>query len=137
VVLERRILGYAYEAKPRYSLDQMSTPPELTEIVNQLNREFDRTETDALEGLSLVRTLLARFPDNDILVQFFASFSNILLFAETYRQQVQVMVGRVLPDEADRDLVQATGEELSTLIGRVLEVRINVNRLKARLENFL
>jgi hypothetical protein len=115
----------------------MATPPELTEIVNQLNREFDRTETDALEGLSLVRTLLARFPDNDILVQFFASFSNILLFVQTYRQQVQVMVGRVLPDEADRDLVQATGEELSTLIGRVLEVRINVSRLKARLENFL
>jgi hypothetical protein len=115
----------------------MSTPPEQIEIVNQLNREFDRTETDALEGLSLVRTLLARFPDNDILVQFFASFSNILLFVETYRQQVQVMVGRVLPDEADRDLVQATGEELSTLIGRVLEVRINVSRLKARLENFL
>jgi hypothetical protein len=115
----------------------MSTPPELTEIVNQLNREFNQTETDALEGLSLVRTLLSRFPDNDILIQFFASFSNILLFVQTYRQQVQVMVARVLPDEADRAVVQATGEELSTLMGRVLEVKINVSRLKSRLRSFL
>lgn len=115
----------------------MATPSELVEIVNRLNREFDLTEKDASEGLSLVRALLSRFPDNDILIQFFASFSNILLFVQTYRQRVQVMVARILPDGADRGVVQTTGEELSTLMGQVLEVRINVSRLKSRLENFL
>lgn len=70
----------------------MSIPSELQALVNRLDRELDSIEKDATEGLNLVRQMLSLFPDNTILTQYFASFSSILLFVETYKRRVEATV---------------------------------------------
>ena len=62
--------------------------PEIQTVIDRLNRELNEIERESTEGLNLTRELLSRFPDNAILTQFFASFSSLLFFVETYRRRV-------------------------------------------------
>ncbi|XWK91003.1 MAG: hypothetical protein U7127_13445 [Phormidium sp.] len=41
-----------------------------------------------------------------------------------------------MPANVPTEIIQDAGEELATMLGVVLEVKINANRLKADLENF-
>lgn len=113
----------------------MPIPLEILALVDRLNQELEQTEQDATEGLNLARQRLSRFPDNFMLTQFFASLSNILLFVEIYRGRIQSIVDRISPEDVPTEIIQEAGEDLGIILGRVLEVKINANRLKTRLEN--
>lgn len=79
---------------------------------------------------------MRRFPDNSIIVQFFAFFNNILLFIDNSRQRIQNIVARLSTANVTAEETQENGENLATLLGRVLEAKIAVSRVMARLENF-
>ncbi|MFB2920324.1 MULTISPECIES: hypothetical protein [Aerosakkonema] len=113
----------------------MPIPSEILALIDRLNQELEQTERDATEGLSLARQRLSRFPDNIVLTQFFAALSNILLFVEIYRGRIQSIVDRISPENVPNEIIQEAGEDLGIILGRVLEVKINANRLKTRLEN--
>ncbi len=112
----------------------MPIPSEIRELADRLNQELEQTERDTTEGLNLVRQRLSIFPDNDILIQFFGSLSNILFAVEIYRGRIQRIVERLSPADVPPEVIREAGEDLGLILGRVLEVKINANRLKSRLE---
>lgn len=114
----------------------MIIPPEISALIDRLHQELEQTEQEATEGLNLARAALSRFPDNPPLIQFFASLSNILLFVETYRGIIQSTTERILPTDVTGSEIQEAGEDLATLLGRVLEVKINASSLTTNLENW-
>jgi hypothetical protein len=112
----------------------MPVPPEIGTIIDQLDRELDRIEQEATAGVSLIRSLLSRFPDNLRLIQFFTAFNNALLFVEISRRRIQATVDRLsAPDILDAE-IQEAGEDLGTLMGRVIEVKIGGRRILSILE---
>ena len=113
----------------------MAIPAKISTLINRLNQEIEQTEQEAIQGLDLVRASLSRFPDNAVLLQFYAAFSNVLLFVEIYRQRVQSTVELLAAVDVPIEVVQEAGEDLATILGNVLEVKINAGRLKMRLES--
>lgn len=113
----------------------MTLPTPFTTLVARLNQEFEQTEQEATEGLNLARTALSRFPDNVLLIQFFAYLSDVLLFVEISKRQLQVTIETVSATDVPSNVVQDAGEELATLLGRVLEAKIDARQIIARLQD--
>lgn len=67
----------------------MAIPLPLQQLIDQINSELDESEQETTEGLNLVREMLSRFPNNALLIQFFAYLNNVLLFVENYKTQTQ------------------------------------------------
>lgn len=112
----------------------MAVPPEISTLIDQLERELDQIEQEATAGVSLVRSLLSRFPDNIRLIQFFTAFNNALLFVEISRRRIQATVERLsAPDILDEE-IQEAGEDLGTLMGQLIEVKIGGRRILSILE---
>ncbi len=112
----------------------MPIPSEIQNLIERLNQELAETEADATQGLNLVRPILSRFPDNARMIQFFAFFNNILLFVEISRRRIQVARERLEVPDATAEEIQDVGEELGTLLGRVLESKIAVRKINTNLE---
>jgi hypothetical protein len=55
--------------------------------------------------------------------------------AENYKRQIQTIVDQISPDDVPTEVVQDAGEELGNLLGRVVEAKIGMERIIARLEN--
>lgn len=117
------------------SFKLMTLPTRFITLVARLNQEFDRTEQEATEGLNLARAALSRFPDNVLLIQFFAYLNDVLMFVEISRRQLQVTLEIVSATDVPAEVVQDAGEELATLIGRVLEAKIDTSRITTRLQD--
>lgn len=115
----------------------MPITPEIANLVERLNRELNETQQDAIIGLNLVRKKLSRsgFSDNEILTQFFGALNGILFFVEIHRGRIERLIERISLEDIPDELMQETAEDLGTILGQVLEVRINANRLKKRLES--
>jgi len=113
----------------------MPIPSEIQALVDRLNQELDETEQDSTIALHLVRQRLSLFPTNEILIQFFGGLNNILLFVEINRGRIQNLVDRISSDDVSTEVVQDAGEDLGLILGRVLEVKMNANQLRNRLEN--
>ncbi|OCQ94390.1 restriction endonuclease subunit S [Oscillatoriales cyanobacterium USR001] len=113
----------------------MPIPSEIQSIINRLNQELDRTEENATEGLNLVRLPLSLFPDNLILVQFFAYLNNVIFFVGNYRRQIQGAIERLSVSDVNAAEIQETGEELATMLGVLLEAKIRVEQIITRLRN--
>jgi len=112
----------------------MTIPPKIQVLVDRLSQELGNIELQAIDGLNLVRPLLAKFNDNIVLTQFFASFSNAYLFVEISKRRVQVTVNRFSYTNLPAETLLEIGEDLSTELGKVLEVKIQVERLLNRLQ---
>jgi len=82
----------------------------------------------------LVRSILDKFPNNVMLIQLFASLNNLQMFASIYRSRIQ-SIARLRLSEVDPEVIQAAGEELGDMLGRILEARINASNIRARLES--
>lgn len=67
----------------------MPIPPEIDSIIESLNRELNEIEQQAIEGQNIARMILDKFPNNARLVQFFATFSNALLFVEVEKRRIK------------------------------------------------
>ncbi len=61
--------------------------------------------------------------------------NNILLFVEINRGRLQNLVDRISSDDVSTEVVQDAGEDLGLILGRVLEVKMNANQLRNRLDN--
>jgi hypothetical protein len=112
----------------------MTIPPSMQALINRLNQELDKTEEKAISGLNLVRPIIANFPNNVILTQFFASFSNTLLFVEISRRRVQITINRLSSTDVNPEILSLAGEDLSTELGKVLEAKIQIEQLLNRLQ---
>lgn len=115
----------------------MAIPAKIIALIDRLNQELDQTEQEATEGLNLARAALSRFPDNTMLIGLFAYLNNALLFVDYSRADIQTTVDNISPADVPAEIIQETGEGLAELLGRILEVKINVNRIKTRLANLL
>ena len=116
----------------------MTIPAEINLIVDRLNRELDEIEEVAIDGQNVSRLISDKFPNNARLVQFFATFSNALLFTELERRRIRSIIENIaLLNELTAEIVREAGEDLSSEMGKVLETKSLVISLKQRLENLL
>ena len=114
----------------------MSIPSKITAIVENLNQELDEIEQQAIEGQNIARIILDKFPNNARLVQFFATFSNALLFVEVEKRRIRSIIENIaLLDIVTDEDIQEAGEDLSAEMGKVLETKNLIINLKQRLEN--
>lgn len=113
----------------------MSIPSELQTLITRLGLELEEIEQQATTGIDIVTDLLSRFSNNAILTQYLAYFNAALFFVETSKAQVQTLVQSISIASISEDLVTEVGEDLGSLLGRVLEVRLKVKRLIEVLES--
>lgn len=114
----------------------MSIPSEIIALIERLNQELDLIESDATEGANLARAILTLFPDNFIVIQLFAFLNASLILVETSRQQIQILVENLSTTDVNTDEeIQEAVAGLATELGRVIETKIRVSRVKIRLEN--
>ena len=67
----------------------MHIPPKIAALVEQLNQELNQTEREAREGLNRVTQFMSRFPNNALLIQFFAYFNAALFFVDNSKRRIQ------------------------------------------------
>lgn len=115
----------------------MSIPSSIQNIIPQLNQELNTIEQQATEGTRRVQDLLSSFPDNLILIQFFATFSNTLLFVEIAKRRIQITINRLLVNDLTEDEITEIGEDLSAELGAVLEAKIRIEKILNRLRELL
>ncbi|MFB2920067.1 MULTISPECIES: hypothetical protein [Aerosakkonema] len=111
----------------------MAIPSEIRTLIDRLNQELNQTETDTTRGLTQVRAALSRFPENVIMIQFFAYLNDVLLFVDICRRRIDSILERITPNDVAYTEIQEAGEDLGTLLGRVLETKIEVERIINRL----
>lgn len=104
-------------------------------LIDRLNQELVQIEQETNDGLDLVRPTLSRFPENFILLQFFAYLNNVMFFVDNYRGRVQQLGERFLVADTTISEIQEIGEELATMLGLVMETKIRVERIIARLRD--
>ena len=116
----------------------MTIPPEINSLVENLDRQLEEINREATIGQNFARIILDRFPNNASLVQFFATFSNALLFVEVERRRIRSIVKNIslLDTIADTD-IKEIGEDLAAEMGRIVETKSMVINLKQRLEDLL
>ncbi len=111
----------------------MTIPSNLKKLVNQLDQELSEIEHQTTKGIAQLQKLLANFPENVILTQYFAYLNTILFFINTARQQIQTVLDTLSSEDVPITIVQEAGEDLGTLQGKILEEK---NRLQ-KILNFL
>ncbi len=111
----------------------MSIPSEITVVITQLQQELKQIQAQTTQGLTLVRSLMILFPDNETLNQFFAYFNTVLFFVIDSERRIQITQEHLTANIAT-ETIQEAGEDLSNLLGRVLETRIKVEGILKRLE---
>lgn len=107
----------------------MSIPPDIQILINRLNQELGETEQEATEGLNLLRGVISRFPENVILIQYFAYLNALLLFGETSRRQIQNTIEIISLADVPVDVIHSYGQDLGTLLGKVIEEKMRVSRI--------
>ena len=112
----------------------MPIPPDTQALINRLNQELDETEQEATEGLNLLRGVISLFPENVILIEYFAYFNTAIIFVETSRRQIQTTIETISPSNVLLELIQDAGEDLGSLLGQVLENKIRGRRILNLLE---
>jgi hypothetical protein len=115
----------------------MAIPSEIPALIERLNHELEETDQHAITGINKLRPLMSRFPDNILLIQFFAYFNDILLFVEISRRRIRMNVATISPANVTDQEIQEAGEDLATLLGRIREAKIEVEQIMTRLEALL
>jgi hypothetical protein len=113
----------------------MNIPPNITDLIERLDRELALTEREVNEGINLVRLPLSRFPENTLLVQFFAYLNNVIFLVENYRQRIRSTLELLSEVDVEREEANDAIEELATMLGVVLETKIRVENIVNRLRN--
>ena len=114
----------------------MVLPSDINSIVENLNQQLDNINREATRGQNLARIILDRFPNNASLVQFFATFSNAILFVEVERRRIRSIVENIsLLDTVTETDIKEVGEDLAAEMGRIIETKSTIANLKQRLED--
>ncbi|HAG85427.1 MAG TPA: restriction endonuclease subunit S [Cyanobacteria bacterium UBA12227] len=112
----------------------MTLSSDIQRLIERLNQELDNIEREATEKLPQANRLLSRFPGNARLTQLLATLNNTILFINTSRRFIQMTVEELAPDDVTSEEVQEAGEELSTLEGRIIEIKTLVSSTISALE---
>lgn len=112
----------------------MSIPPEIQATIEKLNTELNYIQEKTQHGLAILRPLLDRFPNNNLLVQFYSYLNNSLFVVDVYQRRIQFIVEVLKEETLSSDTIQSTGEELSDLFGRTLESKVGLENIIHRLE---
>jgi hypothetical protein len=114
----------------------MTVPSRLNALIGQINNELDNLDLALSETIELIRARITLFSENIRAIQIFATLNNYVLFAENTRRPIRETFQYLTINEnlSDED-IQEAGEDLSEQIGRVLEAKIVVSNIKARLES--
>jgi hypothetical protein len=116
----------------------MPIPDQINALIGQLNQELDMVSQEANIGIALARTILDRFPDNAIVIELFAYLNSALFLVELDQRQLETIINSL----SERETVtisemRESGEILANELGRIIEARITVERIRNRLENLL
>lgn len=109
--------------------------PEIAALVDQLNQELNQIEREAREGLNLVKQVMSRFPNNALLIQFFAYFNAALFFVENSKRRIQTSVEQLSAENVPVEVIQESGEDLATLLGETVEAKMRGSNIITQLEN--
>ena len=72
----------------------------------------------------------------NVLIQMFAFLNSVVFLIGTERNRIQTIIETLsLSDEITIEEIQMAGEDLSTKLGRLLETKLRVMKIKNRLEN--
>lgn len=113
----------------------MAVPSNLKVLIEQIIQELRRIEENVIEGINLVRTPLSLFPENTLLVQFFAYLNNVFFLVQNYRVRIETVIELLTFSDLTDEEIQEIAEELSTMLGVVLESKIRVDRVIPRIRN--
>jgi hypothetical protein len=113
----------------------MSVPPEIDSLIERLNQELGQSEQLAINGINLVKLILSRFPDNARMIELFAVLTNVLLFVEITKRRIQFTVDTISSPNLSLEVIQEAGEDLSEMLGRVLENKMLTSKTVAILED--
>jgi len=107
----------------------MPIPEPIQLLIERLNQKLNEIENEVAQGLERIRTLMSMFPENVILVQYFAYLNAIQIFVTTARTQIQIAIETISPDGIPPDIIQEAGEDLGSLFGRVMEEQMHVSQI--------
>lgn len=113
----------------------MPIPPEIQNLIDRLNLELDETEQNVTEGLNILSPIMAQFPDNASLIQFFAYFQTTLFWASHAKNRIELARIRLDVPNVSGAIVAESGEDLSVLLGEIIETKIRSRNLLNRLRN--
>lgn len=109
----------------------MSIPPEIQSLIDRLNLELEIIEREATEGENLLRQLMSLFPNNALLIQFFAYWQTTRFFVVNARRRIDET--REQLDESNN--ISELGADLATLLGETIETKIRSRAILDRLRN--
>jgi hypothetical protein len=112
----------------------MSISPEIHSSIERLNTELDYLREQTQHGLGILRPLIDQFPNNNLVVQFYGYLNNSLFMVDVYQRRIQFIVELLQQETLSVEEIQSTGEELSDLLGRILESKIGLENIIHRLE---
>jgi hypothetical protein len=113
----------------------MSITPEIQALVDRLNQELGEIEGDATEGENLLQQLMSLFYNNASLIQFFAYFQTTRFFIVNARRRIRETIGELSAQQVAPQVITASGEDLATLLGEVIETKIRSRNLLNRLRD--
>jgi hypothetical protein len=114
----------------------MTVPSSFNGLVEQINNELNALDYELSQAIKLIRRRITLFPDKIISIQLFAILNNYSLFSENTRRRIQETLQYLSTDKKISEKnIQEAGEDLSEQLGRILEAKIVVSNIKARLEN--
>ena len=112
----------------------MSIPPEIQSTIERLNAELDYIQEQTQHGLTILRPLIAQFPNNNLLVQFYGYLNNSLFLVDVYQRRIQIIIESLQAETRTLKEIQSIGEELSDLLGRAIESKVGLDNIIQRLE---
>lgn len=113
----------------------MEIPPPLRALIDQALVELDQIEQQASSSMQIINPLLSMFPENERLISFFATLTSFLFFTQTTRRQIQRLADLLRQAPTSPAQVQEAGEDLSELMGRILEAKIRLDLINKALED--
>lgn len=109
----------------------MPIPSEIQSLIDRLNLELETIEREATEGENLVRQLMSLFPNNALLIQFFAYWQTTRFFVVNARRRIDETREQL----EESDIVSELGADLATLLGETIETKIRSRAILDRLRN--
>ena len=114
----------------------MTLPSNIDALIAQINYELDNLKHELSQSIELISSKIDLFPENMILIQFFASLNNYALFTENTRRKIQETKRYFSDRELSDEELQEAGEDLLEQLGRTIEAKIIVNNIKSRLSDY-
>ena len=109
----------------------MPIPSEIQSLIDRLNLELETIEREATEGENLVRQLMSLFPNNALLIQFFAYWQTTRFFVVNAKRRIDETREQL----EESDILSELGADLATLLGEVIETKIRSRAILDRLRN--